>query len=122
MKKDLHTENQELKRKLQIAESWMQQEVQNQILLLRRNDIHEHSSDSFSQLASAEMETIIIKRIQDFFSDTPLYSMPESFMSSLVKSEVAFYVFQKGIQIDPLAITIGYQKCLESLIESTLTA
>lgn len=121
MKKDIQQENKELKRKLQIAESWMKKEVQNQIITLQKNGIYEVSNDSYAELISSEMESIITQRIQWFFSNTSLYNIPESFINSLIKSEISFYIFQKWIQIDALAITIWYQKCLESIIEMTIT-
>lgn len=121
MKKDLQKENQELKRKLEIAQSWMQKEVQNQIITLSKNDIYETSSEKYAELISEEMESIITTRIQKFFSQTPLYNIPETFLSNLIKSEISFYLFQKWVQIDCLAITIWYQRCLESIIEDIIS-
>jgi len=120
-KKDLQQENQELKKKLQIAESWMKKEVRSHIHTITKKHIHEQSSEWYSELISEEMESILTTKIQDFFSETPLYNMPEDFLENIVKSEIGYYILQKWIHIDHLAVTIGYQKCLESIIEYTIS-
>ncbi len=119
---NLKQENTELKRKLQIAESWMQKEVQGQIHNLSKKHLREQSSLSCENFISEEMEDIITTKIQSFFSDTPLYDIPQGFLENIVKSEVGYYILQKWIGIDNLVVTIGYQKCLESIIEYMITA
>jgi hypothetical protein len=92
---NLEQENTELKKKLLVAESWMQKEVQGQIHSLSKKHIREQSSLSCESFASEEMEDIITTKIQKFFSDTPLYDIPEDFLENIVKSEVGYYILKK---------------------------
>ena len=92
---DLEKENTELKRKLQIAESWMKKEVQDQIRSLSKKHIHHSSTQEYTDLLSEEMEDILIEKIQSFFADILLSEIPETFLDNLVKSEIAYYILQK---------------------------
>jgi len=103
---DLHQENEELKRKLEIAESWMKKEVQSQIHTLSKKQVYNKSFTEYSELISEEMESIITSRIQKFFSHIPLYNIPEDFLENIIKSEIWYYILQKWIHIDHLAVTI----------------
>ena len=121
MSKNLQQENEKLRKKLSIAESWMKREIQNQMLLISKKHLQKDTTQWYAELVSNEMEDIITQKIQSFFSDTPLYDIPSSFLENIVKSEIGYYILKKWIQIDNLAVTIGYQKCFESIIEYTIS-
>ena len=92
---DLQQENQELKKKLEVAQSWMQKEIQNQILAISKKHLLEKSENSSTQLLTTEMDDIIVQKILGFFSDTPLTNIPEDMIEHLTKSEIQYYLLQK---------------------------
>jgi cell division septum initiation protein DivIVA len=78
----LQLENQELKRKLQIAEAWMRREVRQQVA--RISEEQQEESMNFDENA----EEIISQKITDFIGEILLLNIPASVMENIISAEI----------------------------------
>ncbi len=115
---DLHQENKQLRKKLEIAQSWMKREIESQSETLWKewNSSHSHVSS-----VEKEIDEQVNQEILSFFADIPLSNIPEKLIEHLSQSELQYYLMQKWYHLDPLSVAIWYQKSIESLVEDCIT-
>jgi hypothetical protein len=67
--------------------------------------------------ARENMDTIISKRIQDYFGDILLLNAPRQTVEHLIHSEINFYNLQKNTSLDGFTVISSYHKILDGFIE-----
>ena len=111
----LQLENQELKRKLQIAEAWMRREVRQQVA--RISEEQQEESMNFDENA----EEIISQKITDFIGEILLLNIPASVMENIISAEIWYHHMQSNAWYDGLSVISSYHKALDTLIENFIT-
>jgi len=116
-------ENEELKRKLSVAQSWMKREVRNQIKNVAMARIKEIDSPegSWNDLSPEELEKQISDQIVDYFGDILLLNAPTWTIDAITASEIHFYHMKKNDKLDWLAVVSWYHKVFDALIETLIT-
>lgn len=111
----LQFENQELKRKLQIAQAWMKNEVRNQvknIWLMQTAKGSQHTEIT---------EEHIAEKITDFIWEVLMLNVPNDFMENIISAEILFHSLEQNNNFDWLWIISSYHKALDVLIENFIT-
>lgn len=119
---DLQEENNILKQKLKAAEKWIKKEVSEQSKNISKEKILQETWLWYHHFISDEMQEILTEKILNFYSNIPSYCIPDIFIENLIKAEIWYYLLRKDTPLDPLSISIGYQKSLEALIEEFITS
>lgn len=114
-------ENQILKKKLAIAQSWMAREVKNQINSIAVEKITQMTSDTKQKFFHENVEEIFTQKISDFFGEILLMNIPSGVVENIISAEVAYYNMRENPSADGLAVVSSYHKSLDILIESYIT-
>ncbi|MCP4524066.1 MAG: hypothetical protein GY828_07660 [Candidatus Gracilibacteria bacterium] len=116
----LQEENQILKRKLAIAQAWMEKEVRSQVDIIslehkqgRPTDI----SGTYKEVSEAD----ISRQITDFIGEVLLLNIPGNFMENIISAEVQYHSLEENNNFDGVGIILSYHKALDELIESFIT-
>lgn len=111
----LQLENQDLKRKLAIAQSWMKQEVRNHVAAIWEQ--HSQEWSTHSQLTEEE----ISDKITSFIWEILMLNVPRDFMENIISAEILFHSLEEKNNFDGLWIISSYHKALDILIENFIT-
>lgn len=120
-KDDLIRENSELRARLELAEQWMQREVQIAMRHIQKKEVQSVTRKHFSNLLEEEGIDIIARRIHDTFGDG-LANAPEYTLERLIDAEIYWQTLQKYPTMDGLPIILAYQKILDAWVEEKLIA
>lgn len=118
-KDDLIRENTELRARLELAERWMQREVQTAMRHIQKKEVQSITRKHFSNLLEEEGRDIIARRIHDTFGDN-LEHAPEYTLERLIDAEIYWQTLQKYPTMDGLPIVLAYQKILDAWVEKEL--
>ncbi len=118
-KEDLIRENIELRARLELAEKWMQREVQTALQSIQKKEVRSVTRKHFSNLLEEEGIEIIARRITDIFGKS-LNNAPEYTLERLIDAEIYWQTLQKYPTMDGLPIILAYQKILDAWIEERL--
>ena len=118
-KDDLIRENAELRARLELAEQWMQREVQTAMRHIQKKEVQSVTRKHFSNLLEEEGIDIIARRIHDTFGDG-LAHAPGYTLERLIDAEIYWQTLQKYPTMDGLPIVLAYQKILDAWVEEKL--
>ena len=118
-KDDLIRENAELRGRLELAEQWMQREVQTAMRHIQKQEVQSATRKHFSNLLEEEGVDIIARRIHDTFGDN-LEHAPEYTLERLIDAEIYWQTLQKYPTMDGLPIVLAYQKIFDAWVEAKL--
>ncbi len=111
----LQLENQDLKRKLQIAEAWMKREVRQQVARISEEQQNENDN------VDDNSEEIISEKITEFIGEILLLNIPSSVMENIISAEIGYHHMQSSAWYDGLSVISSYHKALDTLIENFIT-
>lgn len=118
-KDDLIRENTILRARLELAERWMQREVQRAMQEIQTQSVKSQARKHFANLLEEEGTDIIASRIYDTFGDS-LQSAPEFTLERLIDAEIYWQTLQKYPTMDGLPVILAYQKILDAWVEEKL--
>ena len=111
----LQLENADLKRKLQIAQAWMEREVRIQVEQIW----NKHNQDWGNHTELSEEK--IIETITEFIWEILMLNVPWDFMENIISAEVLFHSLEENKNFDGMWIISSYHKALDVLIENFIT-
>lgn len=111
----LQLENNDLKRKLKIAQAWMEREVRVQVEKIWS----EHNKDWGNHTELSEEK--IIETITEFIWEILMLNVPWDFMENVISAEVQFHSLEENKNFDWMWIISSYHKALDVLIENFIT-
>lgn len=117
---DLQSENIELKRKLKIAQMWMEREVGFQveeISMLHKQGVTFEESENRKEFS----EKYITTQITDFIWEVLMLNVPASFMENIISAEIQYHSLENNHNFDWLGVISSYHKALDVLIENFIT-
>lgn len=115
--KDLQTENEALKKRLDFCVKWMKREIEDQIHKIAIRKVTKMTEGWKEDFLKENQEQIIAQRIQGFFGDILLLNSPNNTLEYLVNSEISFYNMQKSQNLDGFSVISSYNKILDAFIE-----
>ncbi len=118
-KEDLIRENAELRARLELAEKWMQREVQTAMQNIQKKELRSATRKHFSNLLEEEWIDILARRVTDIFGES-LENAPEYTLERLIDAEIYWQTLQKYPTMDGLPIILAYQKILDAWIGENL--
>lgn len=114
----LKQENIELKRKLKIAQLWMEREVRENVHKISKKKVSKLSSDTKESFLRENIEDLITNMISKYFWDLFLLNAPNGTIEAITTSEINFYNMKKNPSIDWFSVLAWYHKVLDLFIES----
>ena len=118
----LQKENKALRKKLLSASSWMKKSVEEEKNLIQKQKLQEEREEERQSFLYANIENIILKKIEKFFQEKELNFLDKEFFDNILSSEINFYNLQKSPHLDGILVIIGYHKILDMLIEEKITS
>lgn len=119
--KTLLNENNLLKKKLTIAQRWMEREVKSQIRLISKNKISNLTLDNKDDFFSENIEEMVNNQVVSFFWELILLNTPDFVIDNIISAEILFYNFRKNKKSDWLGVLTSYQKSIDYIIEQNIT-
>ena len=119
-KDDLIWENEVLKRKLQVAEFWMQRQIHESVRHIEYEKNTKDSRKKFENLLETDLLESLSQRIEAYFV-TWLMSAPPHTMERLMDAEIYWITLQKHPTIDAFPVIASYQKILDAFFEERIT-
>jgi hypothetical protein len=110
-------ENASLKRRIATAQAWMQREIQQSTLKIASSKAIKKTGLNADNFARDNMDSIISKRIQDYFGEILLLNAPHQTVEHLIHSEINYYNLQKNPTLDGFTVISSYHKILDGFIE-----
>ena len=119
--KNLKKENEELRKKLLIAKTWMKKEIKNQISKIEKIKVTKESIEEKNEFLNKNIDDIIINNIHSFFWDFLLMNAPASAIENIISAEISYYNLRENPNSDWFSVISSYHKSLDSIIESFIT-
>lgn len=116
----LQLENMELKRKLKIAEMWMEREVRFQVEKIA-NFHNEWVTFEESENRKEYSEEYITEQITEFIWEVLMLNVPATFMENVISAEIQYHSLEDNHNFDGLWVISSYHKALDVLIENFIT-
>ncbi len=113
-------ENKVLKRKLSIAQAWMEKEVRSQVDVIseeHKQEFMAHQKGSYKEISEED----ITKKITGFIGEVLLLNIPWNFMENIISAEVQYNSLEQTHNFDGLGVILSYHKALDELIENFIT-
>lgn len=120
-KDDLIRENAILRARLDLAERWMQREVQAAMQSIEKQWVKSQVRRHFANLLEEEWVDIIARRLHETFGSS-LEGAPAFTLERLIDAEIYWQTLQKYPTMDGLPIILAYQKILDAWVEKVLIA
>lgn len=117
----LQKENETLKRKLQVAQAWMEREVKNQVAKIARRKVWKFTSDMKHKFFHENVEEIISTKISEYFWEIMLLNVPSGVIENIISAEVSYFNLRENPQADGFWVISSYHKSLDALIENYIT-
>lgn len=118
---ELLEENIALKKKLWVAQAWMEREVKTQVHNVARRKVWKMTENQKSSFLNENIEEVISKRIVSFFWDLLLLNAPKWTIEAITASEINFYNMKQNPAIDGFSVVSGLHKAFDLFIESFVT-
>jgi len=120
--KKLQEENTILRKKLLSASTWMKKSIEEEKKFIQKQKLKWEREEERESFLYANIENIILKKIENFFPVRELNFLSEEFVDNILSSEINFYNLQKNPHLDGILVIIGYHKILDMLIEDKITS
>jgi predicted Holliday junction resolvase-like endonuclease len=98
--KTLQEENEQLKRKLKVAQTWMKREITEEINKISKAKISNSTLKEKTCFINDNIEDIITDKIQDFFGEIMLLNIPASIIRNIISAEINYYNFRHNPSFD----------------------
>jgi predicted nuclease with TOPRIM domain len=98
--KTLQEENEQLKRKLEVAQTWMKREITEEINKISKAKISNSTLKEKTCFINDNIEDIITDKIQDFFGEIMLLNIPASIIRNIISAEINYYNFRHNPSFD----------------------
>jgi len=121
-KKSLQQENELLKQKLEIARKWMAREVKAQNKNIVISKINNFTQKEKTCFLNNNIEDIVSDKIQDFFGELMLISIPAKIIRNIISAEINYYNFRNNPNFDGFSVISSYHKALDIIIETYITS
>lgn len=120
-KKDLEKENEELKKKLTLAQNWIKRDIEWEKLLIAKERAVETWEKERLIHYKENARQIIVWSIKNFFWDLLFAQTPEYVLENIISAEVFFYNQRYLKFTDWLGVITWYNKAVDYLIEENIT-
>lgn len=110
-----------LKERLEIAENRIKKSVYNAQKNLENEKILLSSLKKKSLLIEESMFQIISEKIINYFEEKTIAEIDSYELELLVRSEIAYYLLMSNFPIEPLSISITYNKIIDHFIKTRIT-
>jgi hypothetical protein len=120
--KTLQEENEQLKRKLEVAQTWMKREITEEINKISKAKISNSTLKEKTCFINDNIEDIITDKIQDFFGEIMLLNIPASIIRNIISAEINYYNFRHNPSFDWFSVISSYHKALDIIIENYITS
>ena len=118
----LQEENEQLKNKLKIAQSWMKREITEDMKKISLAKINNSTLKEKTCFLSDNIEEIVSKKIQDFFGELMLVNIPAKIIKNIISAEINYYNFRNNPSFDWFSVISSYHKALDIIIETYITS
>ena len=118
---NLIEENKKLKRKLEVAQIWMEREVKNQIHNVAKKKLKKLDEKDKIEFDIAKTEEKISNQIMWYFGEIMLLNAPKWVVESIMASEIHFHNMEFNKNLDGLSVVSWYHKAFDALIETMIT-
>lgn len=118
---ELKRENIELKKKLAIAQIWMEKEVKTQIIKIAKDKISNITLKDKDAFFWENVEEIITKKVSEYFWEIMILNTPSSVIENIVSAELTYYNLSENSNADWLWVITSYHKSLDTLTETYIT-
>jgi hypothetical protein len=118
----LQEENEQLKNKLEIAKNWMKREIAEDMKKISKAKIDNSISKEKTCFLNDNIEEIVSKKIQDFFGELMLISIPSSIIRNIISAEINYYNFRNNPSFDGFSVISSYHKAIDIIIETYITS
>jgi len=98
--KTLQEENKQLKKKLEIAKTWMKKEITEDIKKISLAKINNSTLKEKTCFLNDNIEEIVSKKIQDFFGELMLVNIPAKIIKNIISAEINYYNFRNNPSFD----------------------
>lgn len=115
---ELIKENENLKKKLQIAKAWMDREVKQQIHKIAKRKVWSLTEETKKDFFNENIEELISGHISSFFWDILLLNAPKWTIEAITTSEINYYNLNKNPSIDGFSVISWYHKALDLFVEN----
>lgn len=116
--KTLQEENKQLKKKLEIAKTWMKKEITEDIKKISLAKINNSTLKEKTCFLNDNIEEIVSKKIQDFFGELMLVNIPAKIIKNIISAEINYYNFRNNPSFDWFSVISSYHKALDIIIET----
>ena len=120
--KTLQEENKLLKKKLKIAEFWMQKEITEEVNKISKAKISNSTLKEKTCFLNDNIENIVSDKIQDFFGELMLLNIPAKIIRNIISAEINYYNFRHNPSFDWFSVISSYHKALDIIIENYITS
>jgi hypothetical protein len=98
--KTLQEENNELKNKLEIAQTWMRREIAEDMKKISKAKISNSTLKERTCFLNDNIEDIVTDKIQDFFGELMLINIPAKIIRNIISAEINYYNFRHNPSFD----------------------
>jgi len=120
--KTLQEENKLLKKKLKIAEFWMQKEITEEVNKISKAKVSSSTLKEKTCFLNDNIEDIVSDKIQDFFGELMLINIPAKIIRNIISAEINYYNFRNNPNFDWFSVISSYHKALDIIIETYITS
>ena len=114
----LQEENEQLKNKLEIAQTWMKKEIAEDMKKISKAKINNSIQKEKTCFLNDNIEEIVSKKIQDFFGELMLVNIPAKIIRNIISAEINYYNFRNNPSFDWFSVISSYHKAIDIIIET----
>ncbi|MDQ7009283.1 MAG: hypothetical protein Q9M94_03250 [Candidatus Gracilibacteria bacterium] len=118
----LQEENNQLKKKLEVAQKWMKKEIAEDLKKIGKAKINNTTLKEKTCFLNDNIEDIITDKIQDFFGELMLVNIPSTIIRNIISAEINYYNFRNNPSFDGFSVISSYHKALDIIIEEYITS
>lgn len=120
-KTTLQEENEQLKKKLEVAKKWMKKEIAEDMKKIWKAKISSSTLKEKTCFLNDNIEEIVSDKIQDFFGELMLINIPAKIIRNIISAEINYYNFRNNPNFDGFSVISSYHKALDIIIETYIT-
>lgn len=117
----LKKENLELKKKLAVAQLWMEKEVKSQVHKVCKRRVSKLTTKTKDTFFAENIENIITTKVSNYFWELMLLNTPSSVIDNIISAEINYFNLRENPTADGLGVVSSYHKALDVLMESFIT-
>jgi hypothetical protein len=96
----LKEENEQLKKKLEVAQNWMKREITEEINKISKAKISSSTLKEKTCFLNDNIEDIVSNKIQEFFGEIMLLNIPAKIIRNIISAEINYYNFRHNPSFD----------------------